>query len=269
MSPGGRRLLALLGVAAAAGLSTGAGGSRDGEELTVFAAASLTEAFTELGLILERAQPGTRVRFNFAGSQQLAVQIEQGAGADVFASADQSWMSYVRERDLVSGESQVFAGNRLVVIVPKANPGRVVRLEDLTRRGLKLVLAAEAVPAGRYSREAVKNLARAPGFPPDFAERVLANAVSEEENVKAVVAKVRLGEADAGLVYRSDVTPAVAPHLRVLEIPGDYNVVASYPIAVLRDAGHPEAARAFLALVLGAEGQRVLQRHGFIPAGTG
>ena len=157
-----------------------------------------------------RSHPGLTVRFNFAGSQQLALQIEQGAPADVFASADQRWMSYATEKGLVDGRRQVFARNRLVAIVPRTNPARIGSLQDLARRGIKLVLAAEAVPAGKYSREALQNLAGAPGFPPEYDRRVLANVVSQEENVKAVVAKVQLGEADAGLVYRSDVTPAVA-----------------------------------------------------------
>jgi molybdate transport system substrate-binding protein len=176
-------------------------------ELTVFAAASLTEAFRELA--------GTTVRFNFAGSQQLALQIEQGARADVFASADQRWMDYARERNLIEGESRVFVHNRLVAIVPKANPARIRGLEDLARRGVKLVVGAEAVPVGRYSREVIRNLGGVRGFPPGYADRVFANVVSQEENVKSVVAKVQLGEADAGFVYRSDVTPQVARYIRI------------------------------------------------------
>ena len=144
--------------------------------------------------------------------------------------------------------------------------GTISKLEDLTRRGIKLVVAAEAVPAGKYSRETLQNLAGAPGFPPEYDRRVLANVVSNEENVKAVVAKVQLGEADAGLVYRSDVTPAVARYVRVFEIPDPYNVIAAYPIAVLKEARNPEAARHFVELVSSDAGQRVLQRHGLLPA---
>ncbi len=182
------------------------------------------------------------MQFNFAGSQQLALQIEQGAPADVFASADQRWMSYAAEKGLVEGESAVFARNRLVAIVPRTNPARIGGLPDLARRGTKIVLAAEAVPAGKYSRETLENLSAAPGFPPEYARRVLANVVSQEENVKAVVAKVQLGEADAGLVYRSDVTPSVSRYVRVFEIDDPYNVIASYPIAVLKGAKNAEAA---------------------------
>jgi molybdate transport system substrate-binding protein len=234
--------------------------------LTVYAAASLTDAFKELGKVLEGSHPGLTVQFNFAGSQQLALQIEQGAPADVFASADQRWMDYAKEKGLVDGESTIFARNRLVAIVPRANPARIGQLEDFARTGTKLVLAADAVPAGRYSRETLRNLSRAPGFPPDYDRQVLANVVSQEENVKSVVAKVQLGEADGGLVYRSDVTPAVARFVRVFEIPDPYNVIASYPIAVLEAARNPEAARQFVELVSSDAGQRVLQQHGLLPA---
>ncbi len=234
--------------------------------LTVYAAASLTDAFRDLGRTLEAAHPGLTVQFNFAGSQQLALQIEQGAPADLFASADQRWMSYVSEKGLVEGEGTVFARNRLVAIVPRTNPARIGGLPDLARRGTKIVVAAEAVPAGKYSREALENLSAAPGFPPDYARRVLANVVSQEENVKAVVAKVQLGEADAGMVYRSDVTPSVARYVRLFEIDDPYNVIASYPIAVLKSAKNTEAAKWFVNLVSSVAGQQTLERHGLLPA---
>jgi molybdate transport system substrate-binding protein len=238
------------------------------DTITVFAAASLTAAFQELGPLLGARQPGAVVRFNFAGSQQLAAQLEQGARADVFAAADQRWMDYVQERKLTGDAPRIFAHNRLVAIVPKSNPGRIHRLEDLARHGIKLVLGAEAVPIGKYSREAIRNLSRQSGFPAGYAEKVLANVVSQEENVKSVVAKVQLGEADAGFVYRSDVTPQVARHLTVLEIPAEANVLASYPIAVLAETKYPGAARAFVELVLGPDGRAALTRHGLMPAHT-
>ncbi len=239
---------------------------RDPSTLIVYAGASLTDAFRELGLAFEASHPGLKVRFNFAGSQQLAAQIEQGAPVDVFVSADQRWMSYVTEKGLVEGEATIFVRNRLVAIVPRTNPARIGRLQDLARRGTKVVVAAEAVPVGTYTRDALQNLAGAPGFPPEYDRRVLANVVSQEENVKGVVAKVQLGEADAGVVYRSDVTPAVSRYVRVFEIPDPYNEIASYPIAVLKAARNAEAARAFVDLVSSDTGQRVLLRHGFLPA---
>lgn len=235
-------------------------------EITVFAAASLTDAFQELAALME--EDSIRVRYNFAGSQQLAVQLEQGARADVFASADQRWMDYVLERQLTTGPPKVFAHNRLVAIVPRSNPGGILELQDLARRGLKLVVGAETVPVGKYFREMLHQLERLAGFPPAYGDSVLANVVSQEENVKSVVAKVQLGEADAGIVYRSDVTPRVAPSLTVLDIPEDANVVASYPVAVLRTSAHPAAAQAFVALLLSPDGRRVLSRHGLTPAAT-
>jgi molybdate transport system substrate-binding protein len=257
MRPRWALLGALLAVAAAApaGAAT----------LTVFAAASLSESFTELGHLFEQRNPGMHARFNFAGSQQLATQIEQGAAADVFASADDRWMTYLRERSLVEGDTAAFARNRLVVILPASNPARLARLQDLARRGVKVVVGAAAVPVGQYGRQALANLARLPGFPPDYLRRVLANVVSEEENVKSVVGKVQLGEADAGIVYRSDVSRAVARYVRVLEIPDAANVLAAYPMAVLRDAQQGDAARAFVALARSPEGQRILARHGLVP----
>jgi molybdate transport system substrate-binding protein len=159
----------------------------------------------------------------------------------------------------------IFAYNRLVVILPAKNSARIERLENLARPGLKLVLAADAVPAGRYSRQVLRNLSGRPGFGPDYERRVLANVVSEEENVKGVVAKVQLDEADAGVVYRSDVTPGLAAKLRVLDIPAAVNVVPSYPIVVLSTARAPDAARAFVELVRGVEGRATLARHGLTP----
>jgi molybdate transport system substrate-binding protein len=216
-------------------------------EITVYAAASLTEAFRELAPLLQRSA-AVRVRYSFAGSQQLALQLEQGARADVFAAADRRWMEYLVERGLTDGSATIFA--------------------DLARPGVKLVVGAEAVPVGRYTREVLGRLARRPGFPAHYEERVLANVVSEEENVKAVVAKVRLGEADAGFVYRSDVSSRGGGDLTVLEIPEEANVTAGYPVAVLAGSREPAAARAFVDLLLGAEGARVLERHGLTPAHT-
>jgi len=234
--------------------------------LNVFAAASLMDAFQELGGMLETRQPGLRVRFNFAGSQQLAIQLEQGAVADVFASADARWMSYAADRGLLRGDAQVFARNRLVVIVPSTNPARIQRLQDLARSGVKLVLGADAVPVGRYSRMALQALSKDPAFGGDYATRVLKNVVSEEENVKSVVGKVQLAEADAGMVYRSDVTNSVARFLKVLTLPESVDIVAAYPIAAVSAGADSAAARAFLDLVLSAEGQRVLQKRGLLPA---
>ena len=152
-----------------------------------------------------------------------------------------------------------------MVIVPRSNPARIGRLQDLTKRGVKLVLGAEAVPVGKYSREMFANLGSTEGYAPDFAQRVLANVVSEEENVKAVASKVQLGEADAGVVYRSDINASLARYVHILEIPEAANVLATYPIATAKGARSGGEAQAFIELVLSREGQRVLQRRGLIP----
>ena len=235
--------------------------------IRVAAAASLAGAFGEIAQLYERQHPGVTVQLNLAGSQQLAVQIEQGARADVFASADDRWMNDARDRGLLAGAATEFVRNRLVVIVPRTNPARIRRLQDLARRGIRLVIAADVVPVGHYARIVLANLARDPAFGGDFARRVLANVVSEEENVRAVVGRVQLGEADAGIVYRSDVTPSITRYVTQLEIPDSANVLASYPIAVLKDAPRPGDARAFVDLVLSAEGQRILVHWGFIAVG--
>ena len=259
-----RARFAMLGLALLA-VAGPASGERRPRTLTVFAAASLTGAFQDIARAIERDRPDLEVRLVFAGSNQLALQLEHGARADVFASADSIWMGYARARRLVAETPRVFARNRLVAIVPRTNPARIVALPDLAKPGVKLVLAAEAVPAGRYAREALRNLARMTGFGDRFAARALANLVSEEENVRAVVSRVQLGEADAGLCYRSDVTGPSARYLRVFEIPAAANVSASYPIAALAASRQGEAARAFVDRVLSAEGQAILARYGFEP----
>jgi molybdate transport system substrate-binding protein len=236
--------------------------------LRVFAAASLSDTFKEIDRMYEQRHPGTSVQLNLAGSQQLVAQIEQGAEADVFASADDRWMNVAHDRGLLGGSAMTFARNRLVAIVPKSNPARIRRLQDLARGGIRFVTCPDAVPVGHYTRIVLGKLSHQPGFDADYWTRVIANIVSEEENVKSVAGKVQIGEADAGIVYRSDVTPSLTRYVRVLEIPEAANVMASYPIATLRSAARPEDAAAFVDLVQSPDGQRILARWGFIPAAT-
>jgi molybdate transport system substrate-binding protein len=174
-------------------------------------------------------------------------------------------MRHVVARGLAADSGAVFARNRLTVIVPRANPARIVSLQDLSRRGVKLVLAAEAVPAGAYARRMLRSLSQEPGYPADFAERTLRNVVSNEENVRGVLGKVQLGEADAGVVYETDVSLASRRHVSTLAIPEAANVVAAYPIVALR-GGNVEAARRFVALVRSDWGQGVLRKFGFLSA---
>ncbi len=235
------------------------------QTLTVFAAASLTDSFTELGRVFEAAHPGVKVLINFAGSQQLRAQLEQGAQADVFASADTREMNAAIASSLIiSGTQKTFARNRLVVIFPKDNPGQLAALADLAAPGLKLVVADEAVPVGKYTAEMLAKMSQDPAYGADFADKVQKNVVSRENDVKAVVAKVRLGEGDAGVVYSTDVTAAAAQDVTPLTIPDQFNQLATYPIAVLADAPQAELAQQFVALVLSAAGQALLARYGFV-----
>jgi molybdate transport system substrate-binding protein len=234
------------------------------QTLTVFAAASLTEAFTEIGKRFEAANPNVTVTFNFAGSQALRTQIEEGAPADVFASANKTEMDTLIEASFVAHDApQIFLNNKLVVILPADNLAALNQLKDLARPGIKLVLAAEEVPVGKYARQALDAMSGLYGT--DFQEKVLANVVSNEDNVRQVVAKVQLGEADAGLVYTSDVL--AAQDLKTIEIPAELNVIAEYPIAVLNQSTNPELANGFIAFVLSEEGQMIQQKWGFASPG--
>lgn len=233
--------------------------------LTVLAAASLTESFTEIGAAFEAAHPGVTLEFNFAGSQQLAEQLVAGAPADVFASANDRQMTVAIEGGRVLENAPVlFVQNRLVVIVPTDNPAKITTLADLSKSGILLDLAAEEVPAGKYSLEFLDKASADPTFGSDFAARVLANVVSYEENVRAVLNKVSLGEADAGIVYLTDAF-TVTNQVGQIEIPVDLNVLANYPIATVADSANPDLAQAFVDYVLSDEGQAVMQKYGFMP----
>jgi len=235
-------------------------------ELNVFAAASLTAPFEALGEQFEAAHTGVTVVFNFAGSQQLAQQINEGAPADVFASANNRQMDGVIEAGgVVSGTQQPFVRNRLVVIFPSDNPAGLSTLQDLAQPGLKLVFAAAEVPVGQYTLDFLDKASVDAAFGAGYRDTVVNNVVSYEDNVKAVLTKVALGEADAGIVYTSDIAGPAGEQVGRLDIPDALNVIASYPIAPLAEAAQPELARAFIGLVLSEEGQAVLASHGFIP----
>jgi molybdate transport system substrate-binding protein len=235
--------------------------------LTVFAAASLTESFGELGKMFEAQHPGVTVVFNFAGSQQLAQQLAQDAPADVFASANDRQMQAGVDADrIAAGSSRTFVRNRLVVVTPADNPADLAGFEDLAQPGLKLVLAAPQVPAGQYAQEVLQLAGQDPLLGADFASSVIQNVVSYEENVRAVLSKVALGEADAGIVYATDAASA-GETVRALPIPDALNVIAAYPLAPVTDSAQASLAADFISLVLSPEGQAVLARYGFAGAG--
>jgi len=238
---------------------------RGGITLTVFAAASLNEAFRGAAAEFSAANPGTSFSFNFAGSQQLAQQIVLGARADVFASADMRQMRAAGSM-IDSASIRVFVRNRLVVVVPPS-PGRKVRhLTDLAAAGVKIVLAADAVPAGEYALRFIGECAASPGFPAGFRSAVMRNVVSYEENVRAVLAKVVLAEADAGIVYVTDAASVKNHGVDTVDIPGRLNVLAEYPVGRARESAHPAEAEQFIRFLLSRRGQEILEQSGFTRA---
>ncbi len=247
----------------AGGGSSGDAGERGGT-LTVLAASSLTDAFGELAKTFEERNPGTEVRASFESSSTLLTQIQQGAPADVFASDSEEEMDAAAEDGLVAGEPQVFVKNREVVMVPEENPAGIRTLRDVARPGTKLVLAEEGVPAADYALEILGKADAEYGE--GFKEDVLSNVVSREADVRASVNRVAVGDADATFGYASDFTPDVRDRVGVVPIPQKLNIVATYPIAALKDAESPELAREWVELVTGEEGQRVLRRWNFEPA---
>jgi molybdate transport system substrate-binding protein len=234
------------------------GGPAGGTTLTVFAAASLRDVFTALGTTFEKEHPGVKAQFNFAGSQELRIQIEQGAPADVFASADIKHMDAARKAGLVDAP-KLLATNAPVIVVPADNPGKVKSLADLPTVK-RLVIGTPEVPIGAYTLQILEKAKAQLG--PEFPARVQARVASRELNVRQVLTKVMLGEADAGIVYRTDARSA-ADKVRVVEIPAEFNVVTEYPIATLARAPHPDLANAWVALLTGPAGQAALEGTGF------
>ncbi len=241
--------------------ATGQGGAGQNATLNVYAAASLTSAFQELGKRFEETHPGVAVRFNFAGSQTLVAQMSQGAPADVFASADTSNMEKAKAKGLVESD-QVFAKNSLVLITPKSNPAGLQKYEDLTRAH-RVILGVQDVPIGRYGRQ---SLQQADGvFGNGFSATVLSHVVSQETDVKQIVNKIVLGEGDAAFVYRTDAQGATADKVRVIPVPKSVNVEVAYPIAVMKQSAHKDLAKAFVEFILSREAQDILHSNGFDP----
>ena len=237
-----------------------------GGNLTIYAASSLTAAFTEMKTAYETAHPGTTLTLSFGASSTLETQIEQGAPADVFASADTSNPQKLVDKGLAAGSITKFAGNLLTVIVPPADPGQVQTPADLAKAGLKYVAAGDTVPITKYADMLLANLAQQPGYPSGFVASVTANIVSKEDNVSAVVSKIELGEGDAAIVYVTDAKTAGAKVMTV-DVPTAANVPATYGAVAVKASANAAAAAAFIAWLAGPDGQAILATYGFLPPG--
>lgn len=253
-------LIAALALALTAGLA------EEPKEITVFTAASLTGAFGEIGQMYKNETNSSAV-FNFDGSQALRTQIENGAYADVFASANRKQMNALKNGGLMNNSSIViFTKNRLSLIVPRDNPAKIGSLLDLARPGIKIVMGTKDVPVGDYAMQIISKLGNDSAYGPDYKARVLANVISQETNVNYVVTKVALGEADVGFAYVSDITEDLASKVEKIDIPDEYNIIAEYHMGILLQSRYPAESWEFMNLVMSDEGKAVLERYGFAPA---
>lgn len=243
---------------------SGGGGKKQGGTLTILAASSLTDAFGELAKTFEKQNAGVEVKQTFGSSSDLLVQIQQGAPADVFASAAEEEMDTAVEDGLVDGKPEIFVKNREVVMVPKDNPANIQSMRDLAKPDIKLVLAQKDVPAADYALEILDKANDQYGS--TFEQDVLSNVVSREADVKASVNRVVVGDADATFGYASDYTPDIRDRVKVIPIPPDLNIIATYPVAALKDAKDTGLAKKWVELVTSKRGQRVLKKWNFEPA---
>jgi len=232
-------------------------------ELAIFGAASLRGALHAVKPVYEAARPGVTLIIATDSSAALATQIEQGAPADVFLSADTTNARRLVAGGFAAGDATVFAANALAVIVPAGNPAGLTTPADLARPGIKVIAAGDEVPITKYAAQLAANLARMPGYPPGFEAAYAANVVSREDNVRAVAAKIELGEGDAGIVYVTDA--AASGKVGTLPVPDEGNVLAAYAGVIVGASDHVEAARAFLDWMIGSDGQAILASFGFRP----
>jgi molybdate transport system substrate-binding protein len=231
--------------------------------LTIYAAASLKAALAKATTAYEAANPGTTLAISTDSSAALETKIEQGAPADVLLSADTANPQKLVDKGLAAGSITKFAGNLLTVIVPMANPAGIQTPADLAKPGIKVIAAGDTVPITKYATQLVANLAKQPGYPADFVARYTANVVSKEENVAAVVAKIELGEGDAGIVYVTDAKTSTK--VATVAVPDAANVPATYGGVVVKASPNLAAAQAFLAWLAGPDGQAILASFGFLP----
>jgi molybdate transport system substrate-binding protein len=232
-------------------------------ELTVLGAASLKGVLDKAKAAYETANPGSKLTISTDSSSALETKIEQGAPADVFLSADTTNPKKLVDGGFASGAPVTFAGNKLTVIVPADNPGGVTTLADLAKAGLEVIAAGDEVPITKYAAQLVANLAKVTGYPADFAARYQANVASREDNVKAVVAKIELGEGDAGIVYVTDAKASTK--VKTIDVPDSANVPATYAGVVVKASTNQDAAAAFLTWFAGPGGQAILASFGFLP----
>lgn len=243
------------------------GTTQENTSIIIFAASSLTDAFTDLKDSYTQQHPEVDIILNFAGSSTLVAQLQGGAPADIFASANEQQMQMAIDDGRITADTiEIFATNQLVVVMPADNPANIMTLEDLANDGILLVLAVPDVPIRVYTDEMLLRLNEQ--FGEDFYDNVLDNLVSEESNVRQVVARVALGEADAGIVYQTDITPEIRDDVITLAIDPEISPLATYPIAPLADSTSLEVANDFIAYVLSADGQAILKEHGFCPPVT-
>ena len=234
-------------------------------KISVFAASSLTEAFKTIAADFQKANPGVTVEFNFAASSALATQIDQAAPADVFASADTANMTKLTDKSQIDGAPVTFAKNLPVIVIPADNKAGIASPKDLSKAGVKLVLAGPDVPIGNYARQIIDKLAATPEYGAAYKDATLKNLVSNEQNVRAVLTKIELGEADAGIVYKTDALVS-KEKVKTVAIPDAANVIAVYPIGVVKTTKNKDAAAAFIKFVTGPQGQAALKAAGFDPA---
>jgi molybdate transport system substrate-binding protein len=255
--------MAVVLVACSSGTAASPSAGSPSVDLTIFAAASLKGALDKAKAAYETANPGTTLTISTDSSSALETQIEQGAPADVFLSADTTNPQKLVDKSLADGTPVTFAGNKLTVIVPTSDPAGIATPADLAETGVKVIAAGDEVPITKYATQLVGNLAKETGYPADFAARYAANIASREDNVKAVVAKIELGEGDAGIVYVTDAT--ASSKVTQIDVPDTANVPATYAGVVVKASKDAAAAHALLDWFAGPEGQAILGGYGFLP----
>ena len=236
------------------------------KDLTVFCGAGLTGALSEIAGVYENSS-NVSIKFNFDGVPALRAQIEQGAYVDVLVSANLKHMNALKSEGFIDNSTvKIFAKNKVAIIVPNDNPANITGLRDLAVPGVKILMGTKDLPAGDYALQVLDKLAADPEYGPAYKESVLSNVVSQETTVNRVVAKIALGEADAGFAFISDVSPQMVGKVTRIFIPDKYNVEGDFPVGVLSQSKYPKDSQAFIDMIVSDEGQAILDKYGFIPA---